>query len=143
MVPAAGDPCMDQLTVRSTASVTLAENLRLAPRRTLVVAGLTVTAGGGMIVNVRAPDFEAPGSGFATVTLVVPAVVIVCVNFSAVEETNAVATAEPSSSIVEPATKPFPFTVTVNVPTLTAAGVKEVIEGAGFSHVTVASAKAV
>src|ERR1700680_2016894 len=42
--------------------------------------------------------------------------------------------------ICDPALKPFPLRVTVNVPMLTADGASEMIEGSGFSQVTAASA---
>jgi len=60
-------------------------------------------------------------------------------NVSAVEELKVVGTDDPLSRTCEPLTNPLPFTVTLNVPMLTAEGPNDVIDGVGFSHVTVAS----
>ena len=145
MVPAVGDPpgvpFTDQSTVLSTELETLAWNFNVAPTRTFGSDGLSLMVGGAMTFRVRLPDDAPPGSGLATVTATDCGLVMVAWNVSAVEDPKVVGTGEPFNRTFEPLIKPFPLTVTLKVPTLTACGVSEEMDGVGFSHVTDASAK--
>ena len=60
-------------------------------------------------------------------------------NEIAVEELKVVGADDPLTRTCEPLTNPFPFTVTLKVPMLTAGGPSDVMDGVGFSQVTVAS----
>lgn len=90
-----------------------------------------------------APEVLLPGAGLLTLTPNVPFDEAAPVAVSVVEETNVVATGLPAKSTCAPLTKPLPVTVREIEPTEKLAGVTELIEGVGFSSVTVLLAFAV
>jgi hypothetical protein len=94
-----------------------------------------------MTLSVFTFDAAEPGSGLTTLTLKIPGVVMVVWNVIAVDESAWGETGTSFRRICEFPTKPLPLSVNENVPTLTAVGDKDVIEGAGFIQVTAASAK--
>jgi len=88
--------------------------------------------------SVTPADVTAPGSGFFTVTVTLPIWLLeaVPVAFSCVDETRVVVSAVEPKFTVALGAKCDPFTVMLNEPTDTAAGLIEEISGAGFKSVT-------
>src|SRR5581483_1135545 len=98
-----------------------------------------------MIVNAVTPEVPPPGAGLNTVTCAVPALAMSAETITAcswVALTNVVVRLDPFQFTTAPATKPVPFTVSVNAvpPAVPLAGDSELIVGTGFGAMIVNAA---
>jgi hypothetical protein len=105
---------------------------------------MTLQVGGGLPVLLPevtckfcALEVALPGLGLVTVTANVPADAALPLAVSCVEDMKMVVSGVPARTTCAPLTKPLPFTVIVNAPEETEAGVMLLSTGAGFSSVTV------
>ena len=106
----------------------------LAPAWTVVA--LTVIEGGGLTVNVNAPEVPPPGAGVKTVTEAVPTVAMSPAPIDAcscVALTKVVGRADPFHRTIEEDLKLLPLTLSVNdgPPETALAGASELATGTG------------
>jgi hypothetical protein len=107
-------------------------------RRAATAALITLGRAGAATRTLNAPEVATPGSGFMTVTLIVPADACEAVARSEVGQTNVVVRNEVAQTTTAPGLKLVPETEIVKFPVGMLVGNTEVRAGTGLSTVAVA-----